>query len=189
MYHAVYVHFHAHTHTTAYLAGGLAGKARWITTESWEKKLEQPGFISSPVCHKLLSDLRNSPVQSDASLLTSDKLSSQTHSHCSLSSTVLAWRRVTHLSPVSPHLRAQRPQRLSGRCGNPPNTLASHRCFDTTVADETSFRPARLLRLGHRRCTVLLHAPLNDWQAGSYREAACGEAGFRLESADSDKLP
>lgn len=51
----VYTNTHKLTHTTAHLAGGLACKARWMTTKSRENKREQPGFISSPVCRELLS--------------------------------------------------------------------------------------------------------------------------------------
>lgn len=40
----VYTNTRKLTHTTAHLAGGLACKARWMTTKSRENKREQPWF-------------------------------------------------------------------------------------------------------------------------------------------------
>lgn len=54
---------------------------------------------------------------------------------------------------------------MSGCRGNLPNTLVLHRCSDTTVADETSFRPTGRLRLGHHCCTFTCPAA---WVTGRF---------------------
>ncbi len=77
-----------HTHGSAHLAHGLAFKSKLITARCWENEFDQPGFISLPVCRKLLS-AHNKTHLHDLALLICFHLgyltwSSQTYFSCSL---------------------------------------------------------------------------------------------------------